>query len=61
MNHFLLSNFYLKKWMTVRVLYHRLFIEDSILYHPFIESISVDRDLHVKLHHKGNPIPLPEW
>ena len=26
-----------------------------------VESISVDEELHVKLHHKGNPIPLPEW
>ena len=44
--------------MDDSVLYHRLFFEDSI---PFVESISIDRDLHVKLHHKGNPIPLPEW
>ena len=26
-----------------------------------VESISVDEELHAKLHHKGNPIPLPEW
>ena len=26
-----------------------------------VESISIDEELHVKLHHKGNPIPLPEW
>ena len=26
-----------------------------------VESISVDEEWHVKLHHKGNPMPLPEW
>ena len=26
-----------------------------------VESISVDEEFHVKLHNKGNPIPLPEW
>ena len=26
-----------------------------------VEIISVDEELHVKLHHKGNPISLPEW
>ena len=49
---------FLFKKMDDSVLYHRLFFEDNI---PFVESISIDRDLHVKLHHKGNPIPLPEW
>ena len=46
------------KKMDDFVLYHRLFFDENI---PFVESISIDRDLHVKLHHKGNPIPLPEW
>ena len=41
------------------VLYHRLFFGEENT--PYIESISIDTDLHVKLHHKGNPIPLPEW
>ena len=26
-----------------------------------VERISVNEELHVKLHHKGNPFPLPEW
>ena len=36
----------------------RIFFEDGA---PNIESITVDADLHVKLHYKGNPMPLPEW
>ena len=28
---------------------------------PFVESISVDKDLRVKLHYKGSAIPLPTW
>ena len=49
---------YVFKQMEESVLYHRLFFEEDI---AFVESISVDRNLHVKLHHKGSPIPLPEW
>ena len=26
-----------------------------------VETIVVDKDLHVKLFYKGSPIPLPEW
>ena len=40
------------------VLYYRLFLVDST---PFIESISVDNNLHVKLHYKSCPLPLPHW
>ena len=28
---------------------------------PNIKSITTDEDLHIKLHLKGNPVPLPEW
>ena len=27
----------------------------------YVESIAIDTDLHVKLHFKGIPVPLPEW
>ena len=40
------------------IMYMRIIFEDGA---PNIESITVDSNLHVKLHYKGNPLPLPEW
>ena len=28
---------------------------------PYSDSIKVDRNLHVKLHHKNSAVPLPSW
>ena len=28
---------------------------------PYTDSIKVDRNLHVKLHHKNSAVPLPSW
>ena len=41
-----------------RVLFTKISFENG---GPSMSSITVDRNLHVKLHNKGNPIPLPEW
>ena len=42
------------------VLYYRIFYETNPNI-PYMESIQIDSSLHVKLQHKGSPIPLPEW
>ena len=43
-----------------RVLYYRIFYETNPNI-PCMESVQIDSSLHVKLQHKGSPIPLPEW
>ena len=43
-----------------RVLYLRIFFDEGDVT-PNIKSITTDEDLHIKLHLKGNPVPLPEW
>ena len=41
-------------------LYYRIFYEEGNDT-PYLESIAVDRNLHVKLNYKGCHIPLPKW
>ena len=42
------------------ILYYRIFYDDDDDT-PYLESIKVDINLHVKLHYKGCHIPLPPW
>ena len=42
------------------ILYYRIFYDDADDT-PYLESIKVDINLHVKLHYKGCHIPLPPW
>ena len=42
------------------MLYLQIFFNEGDVT-PNIESNTIDEDLHVKLHMKGNPVPLPEW
>ena len=42
------------------VLYYRIFYEEGDDT-PYLESIAVDRNLHVKLNYKGCHVPLPAW
>ena len=42
------------------VLYLRIFFDEGDIT-PNIKSITIIEDLHIKLHMKGNPFPLPEW
>ena len=42
------------------VLFYRIFYETNPNI-PYMVSIQIDSSLHVKLQHKGSPIPLPEW
>ena len=42
------------------MLYLRIFFDEEDAT-PNIKSITIDEDLHIKLHMKGNPVPLPEW
>ena len=42
-----------------RVLFYRIFYEEDPT--PYLESIEVDQDLHVKLHYKSCRVPLPAW
>ena len=43
-----------------QVIFYRLIIDEST-FSTNIESISIDSDFHVKLCHKGNLVPLPDW
>ena len=42
------------------ILYYRIFYDDDDDT-PYLESLKVDINLHVKLHYKGCHIPLPPW
>ena len=48
------------KKLEDRVLFYRIFYEDGDIT-PYLESIEVDQDLHVKLHRKSSQVPLPAW
>ena len=48
------------KLVDNRVLFLRIYFDDGDVT-PNIESITIDKDLHVKLHMKGIPVPLPKW
>jgi hypothetical protein len=42
------------------VVYYKTVIDELSIPH-IAECIRIDSDLHVKLFHKGSPIPLPKW
>ena len=46
--------------MNNHVLYIHVFFEEGYIV-ANVESIAIDTVLHVKLHFKGIPVPLPEW
>ena len=54
------KDFQFRKVNDDQVIFYRLIIDESA-FSTNIESISIESDLHVKLSHKGNIVPLPDW
>ena len=43
------------------LLFYRLEFDEKTQFPKVLESIKIDKDLHVQLQYNGEPIPLPPW
>ena len=43
------------------ILFFNIVIDEKTQFPSILESIKVDRDLHVQLQYNGIPLPLPQW
>ena len=43
------------------ILFYNLVIDENTQFPKILESIKIDRELHVQLQYNGIPLPLPQW
>ena len=43
------------------IIFYNLVFDEETQFPTVLETIKVDRELHVQLQYNGNPIPLPPW